>query len=101
MTEPYKMLQAGRIRWTSRDARKALGKSVDSRYRKVIAIIIESGFIYSVSNLVYIIASFVLDKAPLTQIGATIPSQLAGLAPTLIIIGVDERRGGVDIQPTN
>ncbi|KAL0570690.1 hypothetical protein V5O48_011265 [Marasmius crinis-equi] len=82
------LMTAGRIWWISREAREGLGKRVKSTYTTIVAITIESGFIYSTSLLViYIIVLANVDQPG--HFDATVVStQLSALAPTLLIVRV-------------
>jgi len=78
-------LTAGRIAWFARNADFLLGQRLIQRYNATIAILVESGFIYSV----YI----TLDLATLkNKIGHAILDagliQIVGIVPTLIIVQV-------------
>jgi len=78
-------LTAGRIGWFARNAQLLLGQSIVQRYNTTVAILIESGFIYSV----YIS----LDLATMTNnVGHAILDagliQVVGIVPTLIIVQV-------------
>ncbi|KAK1219997.1 hypothetical protein PQX77_017259 [Marasmius sp. AFHP31] len=84
-------LTAGRILWISREARRSMGSHVKSRYNTMVAVITESGILYSTVLLTYTILTMTLDP----QGGGLIPvdlsmlsTQLSGLAPTLIIVRV-------------
>jgi len=81
-------LTAGRIWWICRQARTYLKTDMQKRYVSSIAIIVESGVIYSASVLTYLI----LDAIPSTR-ETPIPivevlAQLVGIVPTLIIVRV-------------
>ncbi|KAJ8085437.1 hypothetical protein PM082_004253 [Marasmius tenuissimus] len=85
------LITAGRISWLTREARALLGRRVDTRYKRIVAIIIESGMLYSTTLLVSVIIPFVMDSGsagfiPVDLSALTI--QLSGLAPTLIIVRV-------------
>jgi len=78
-------LTAGRIWWFARNAQRLLGQNIVQRYNTTVAILIESGFIYSV----YI----GLDLATMSNnIGHAILDtgliQVVGIVPTLIIVQV-------------
>jgi len=78
-------LTAGRIWWFARNAQRLLGQNIVQRYNTTVAILIESGFIYSV----YIS----LDLATMSNnIGHAILDngliQVVGIVPTLIIVQV-------------
>ncbi|KAI3608908.1 hypothetical protein WG66_011030 [Moniliophthora roreri] len=77
---------AGQIWWSSREARRLLGHEVDRRYKRVVAMVIESGFLYTASLVAEVSVSqsasslgFELELFPLVAL-------MAGIAPTLIIL---------------
>ncbi|ESK92636.1 hypothetical protein Moror_16054 [Moniliophthora roreri MCA 2997] len=83
------LLTAGRIWWISREARKHLGPAIKTKYNTIVAIILESGILYPIFLITYVVYTFVLDP----EVQGSIPFQLflvtyqvAGIAPTLIII---------------
>ncbi|KAK1230633.1 hypothetical protein PQX77_006263 [Marasmius sp. AFHP31] len=95
------LLTAGRIWWISREARKLGGKPLSSRYNAIVAIIIESGFIYSATTLLYIILAMTIDPEAhgLMPIDLSVlSSQMAGLAPTLIIVRVAYNKSVESVQ---
>ncbi|EEB88944.1 hypothetical protein MPER_13020 [Moniliophthora perniciosa FA553] len=80
------LIIAGRIWWLSREPRKLMGHEVDGRYKNVVAMVVESGFLYSASLVVEVSATqsfsnlgFGLDLSPVTAL-------MVGIAPTLIIL---------------
>uniref|UniRef100_A0A0W0EYN0 Uncharacterized protein n=1 Tax=Moniliophthora roreri TaxID=221103 RepID=A0A0W0EYN0_MONRR len=85
------LLTAGRIWWISREARKHMGPAIKTKYNTIVAIILESGILYPI-----FLTTAVVYNLLLTDSGSTgsVPFQLllvtyqvAGIAPTLIIIG--------------
>uniref|UniRef100_A0A0W0FN75 Uncharacterized protein n=1 Tax=Moniliophthora roreri TaxID=221103 RepID=A0A0W0FN75_MONRR len=77
---------AGRIWWSSREPREIMGRGVNRRYRQAIAMIVESGFLYSATLIVDVAfkqsvstLGFGLDLFPLVAL-------MVGIAPTLIIL---------------
>ncbi|ESK91991.1 hypothetical protein Moror_10357 [Moniliophthora roreri MCA 2997] len=77
---------ASRIWWVTRDARKFLGQEIERTYKRIILVLIESGFIYSASLIanVSVVQSassldFGLDLNGVTYL-------MVGIAPTLIIL---------------
>ncbi|ESK84566.1 hypothetical protein Moror_6089 [Moniliophthora roreri MCA 2997] len=83
------LLTAGRIWWISQEARKHMGPAIKTKYNTIVAIILESGILYPIfltASIVY--ASLVdPDSHGLTPFSfAVIAYQVAGIAPTLIII---------------
>ncbi|KAL0563754.1 hypothetical protein V5O48_018308, partial [Marasmius crinis-equi] len=51
----------GRIWWVSREARKTMGQATDKRYKAIIASILESGALYSVTLLVTVLVPILVD----------------------------------------
>ncbi|KAK1226129.1 hypothetical protein PQX77_010904 [Marasmius sp. AFHP31] len=85
------LITAGRIWHITREARKVLGSSIRSRYRTIVAIIMESGSLYTVTLLATIILYFTVDPKNTGGIPvdlAVLSTQLSGLAPTIIIVRV-------------
>ncbi|KAK7032485.1 hypothetical protein VNI00_013053 [Paramarasmius palmivorus] len=81
---------AGRIWWITRQARQLMGQRINSKYRTIIAIILESGSIYPTSIIVYLIIANTLyytNTAGILPIDLyPVVWQAAGIAPTLIIV---------------
>ncbi|KAF8179102.1 hypothetical protein K438DRAFT_1517737, partial [Mycena galopus ATCC 62051] len=80
---------AGRIWWISRQSRAYLGAAAQRRYVSSIAVLVESGMVYSATILAYLIVISYPNLAntlgePILQI----LSQVMGIAPTLIIVRV-------------
>ncbi|KAJ6467737.1 hypothetical protein C8R45DRAFT_1171130 [Mycena sanguinolenta] len=80
---------ACRIWWISRQARAYLGATAQRRYIFSIAVLVESGMVYSATILAYLIMIQYPSLAntlgePILQI----VSQVMGIAPTLIIVRV-------------
>ncbi|KAF8816460.1 hypothetical protein BYT27DRAFT_7184006 [Phlegmacium glaucopus] len=91
-------LTAARIGWFARNARLILGQSLLQRYNATIAILIESGLLYSL----YI----GLDLAMLNnKVGHIILDagliQIVGIMPTLIIVQVGLGRAVHDLEANN
>ncbi|KAK1218138.1 hypothetical protein PQX77_019181 [Marasmius sp. AFHP31] len=83
-------LLAGRIYYIHREARALLGKGVNTFYRTLIAIIIESGILYPIILIIY-----VFSPAQMILYPALI--QVVGIAQTMIIV----RTGlGLDSTPS-
>ncbi|KAJ7754378.1 hypothetical protein DFH07DRAFT_959827 [Mycena maculata] len=84
-------LTAGRIWWVRRDASVLAYSAGVRRYNTVIAIILESGAIYCVCVIFYVIVVSVLnpgDFTPLVDIFRGSVPQIMNIAPTLIIVRV-------------
>ncbi|KAJ7879056.1 hypothetical protein B0H14DRAFT_2710377 [Mycena olivaceomarginata] len=81
-------LTAGRIWWIGRQARVHLKPDVQRRYSNSISVIVESGVIYSVGLLAYLI----LGAIPFTLVAqdptVEMLAQLVGIVPTLVIVRV-------------
>ncbi|KAJ7432403.1 hypothetical protein FB451DRAFT_1316923 [Mycena latifolia] len=94
-------LTAGRIWWIRRDA-SILGLSDSAfvqRYNTIIAIILESGAIYCIGVIIYVIFVSVLNPGnftPLIDIGRAAVPQIMNIAPTLIIVRVGLGYGVAD-----
>ncbi|KAJ7261886.1 hypothetical protein C8J57DRAFT_1719512 [Mycena rebaudengoi] len=82
-------LTAGRIWWMSRDARIVLGSKFVRKYDMVIEIILESGAIYCICIVIYVICASIPTVSPilLNIFRGAIP-QIMNIAPTLIIVRV-------------
>ncbi|ESK86773.1 hypothetical protein Moror_15151 [Moniliophthora roreri MCA 2997] len=83
------LLTAGRIWWISREARKHMGPAIKTKYNMIIAIILESGILYPIFLTTGVIYNLSVDpdshgSAPFSL--STVVYQVAGIAPTLIII---------------
>ncbi|KAJ7862816.1 hypothetical protein B0H13DRAFT_2565987 [Mycena leptocephala] len=88
-------LTAGRIWWIRRDARIVL-ESVH-RYNTAIAVILESGAIYFLSMLFYLLAfSLLAENSPAGAIFSAAVPQIMNIAPTLMIVRVGLGRTGHD-----
>ncbi|KJA18262.1 hypothetical protein HYPSUDRAFT_45430 [Hypholoma sublateritium FD-334 SS-4] len=74
------VLMAGRIWWIARKARSILGPGLSSKYNTMIAIIVESGVIYSIYVVLDVVFPDLLLDAGLAQV--------VGIVPTLIIVQI-------------
>ncbi|EEB89328.1 hypothetical protein MPER_12583 [Moniliophthora perniciosa FA553] len=77
---------AGRIWWMTWDTREFMGQKIEQTYKRIILVLIESGFLYSAS----IIAKFSVIQS-LSSLGFGldlngVTSLMVGIAPTLIIL---------------
>ncbi|KAF8179081.1 hypothetical protein K438DRAFT_1529181, partial [Mycena galopus ATCC 62051] len=80
---------AGRIWWISRQSRAYLGAAAQRRYVSSIAVLVESGMVYSATILAYLIViSYPSLANTLGEPILQIVSQVMGIAPTLIIVRV-------------
>ncbi|KAJ6563358.1 hypothetical protein DFH09DRAFT_1159005 [Mycena vulgaris] len=93
-------LTAGRIWWIHRDARILLESASLRRCNTVIAIILESGAIYCLSLVLYVISySFVDPKlTPLNRILEGALPQIVNIAPVLIITHYSLFAGTGDVR---
>jgi len=86
------MLMAGRIWWIARKARSILGPRLSSKYNTMIAIIVESGIIYSIYVVLDVVYPDLVLDAGLAQI--------VGIVPTLIIVQIGLGRDAHDVDTT-
>ncbi|KAJ7494144.1 hypothetical protein FB451DRAFT_1388251 [Mycena latifolia] len=89
-------LTVGRIWWLARAAREVLGKKVVKKYYTVCAMILESGSLFGVGGIAYIVMVMVLPWES-TMTGAVI-GQLVGIAPTIIALRVGLRCSVEDVD---
>jgi len=82
-------LTAGRIWWISHHSRAYLEAAAQRRYTYAIALIVESGMLYSATILAFLIViSFPSLSSTLEEPLLQIVTQVMGIAPTLIIVRV-------------
>ncbi|KAF8960650.1 hypothetical protein BDZ97DRAFT_1296114 [Flammula alnicola] len=86
------VLMAGRIWWIARKARAILGPGLSSKYNTMIAIIVESGVIYSMYVVLDVVYPDLILDAGLAQI--------VGIVPTLIIVQIGLGRDAHDVDTT-
>ncbi|KAF7359788.1 hypothetical protein MVEN_00703900 [Mycena venus] len=82
-------LTAGRIRWICRQSRAYLKVADQRRYASSVAILVESGMVYSAAILTYLVVISI--PGLVNTLGEPILQMLAqvmGIAPTLIIVRV-------------
>ncbi|KAI3616735.1 hypothetical protein WG66_017150 [Moniliophthora roreri] len=94
------LLTAGRIWWISQEARKHMGPAIKTKYNTIVAIILESGILYPIFLTTAVIYSLLLDPDAVGSIPfslALVAYQVAGIAPTLIII---RAAGGKTVEHT-
>ncbi|KAF7345941.1 hypothetical protein MVEN_01616500 [Mycena venus] len=83
------LLTAGRIWWISRQPRAYLGAAAQRRYASSIALVVESGMVYSATILTFLVVISFPSVAPtLEEPLLQIVTQVMGIAPTLIIVRV-------------
>jgi hypothetical protein len=88
-------LTAGRIWWICRQARTYLKTDVQRQYISSISILVESGVIYSVSVLIYLILGAIPSASIVQEPVMEMLAQVVGIVPTLIIVRVGL---GVSVQ---
>ncbi|KAF8148342.1 hypothetical protein K438DRAFT_1989251 [Mycena galopus ATCC 62051] len=85
---------SGRIWWLALKAREVLGRKITTKYNTACVMILESGALYCVGGIVYIILAFHQpnDQQPIASAFArtngAILGQLVGIAPTIIAVRV-------------
>ncbi|ESK85030.1 hypothetical protein Moror_15723 [Moniliophthora roreri MCA 2997] len=95
------MLTAGRIWWISQEAQKYLGPAIKTKYNTIVAIILESGILYPIFLTTYVVYLLLLDPESTGSLPfslLTVTYQVAGIAPTLIII---RAAGGKTVEHTS
>ncbi|KAJ6594768.1 hypothetical protein B0H19DRAFT_69507 [Mycena capillaripes] len=88
------VLTAGRIWWMRRDACIVLESAHVRKYDTAIVIILESGAIYCLAIIIYLIAVSVAtsDNSPVSAIVRAAMPQIMNIVPTLIIVRTGLRR---------
>ncbi|KAJ6616631.1 hypothetical protein B0H10DRAFT_1378588 [Mycena sp. CBHHK59/15] len=81
-------LSAGRIWWISRRSRAYLNTEVRKRYITSISVLVESGMIYPLSVLAYLILGAIPDASIVQEPLFQMIAQIVGIVPTLIIVRV-------------
>jgi len=89
------ILTGGRIWWIYREARICLKTDVQKRYLSSLAILVESGVLYSATVLAFLILVTVVPTRISTPAIYQMLAQIMGIAPTLIIVRVGL---GVSVQ---
>ncbi|TFK97974.1 hypothetical protein BDV98DRAFT_607234 [Pterulicium gracile] len=84
---------AGRIWWVSRNARNVLPGCYRAKHNRVIAVIIESGGIYSFTLIIFTSLMRIGSQNKIRIVYQAL-AQLAGITPTLIIV-----RMGLGLKP--
>ncbi|KAK7458074.1 hypothetical protein VKT23_009980 [Stygiomarasmius scandens] len=77
----------GRILYLSNSSRSVFGDGLDKKYKKIVAVILESGALYSAFLITYL--ALVVSETGLrsgSQVLQPSVIQITGLAPTLIIV---------------
>ncbi|KAK1221511.1 hypothetical protein PQX77_015630 [Marasmius sp. AFHP31] len=85
----------GRIWWISREVRLLIGRDgSNTRYRTIIATILETGILYSASQTMSVALTWFEGRdgkevqSPLSYLVRLFALQMAGLAPTLLIVRI-------------
>lgn len=91
-------LIASRIWWRSRQSGSELGWRHQAKYNWIIAVVIESGAIYSFSLLIYLVLYTIESQAQKLILDSL--CQIASIMPTLIIVRIGLGMGPHDISTT-
>ncbi|KIM43691.1 hypothetical protein M413DRAFT_69074 [Hebeloma cylindrosporum] len=86
----------GEIFWIAREVRKIMGSKMVSHYHFTIGILVESGLIYTVSNLLVVI----LSPTKFIVMAAAIVVRVVCIMPILIIVQIALGRGTKNVQTT-
>ncbi|KAF8901216.1 hypothetical protein CPB84DRAFT_1846969 [Gymnopilus junonius] len=92
------VLTAGRIWWLARKAQVILGARVIERYNSTIAVLIESGFLYSLYTILDLAVRNTRVVNTIVDAGLI---HVVGIMPTLIIVQVGLGRSAHDIETTH
>ncbi|KAF7375577.1 hypothetical protein MSAN_00446000 [Mycena sanguinolenta] len=97
------ILTAGRIWWIRREAIRVLESAHIRKYNTIVAIILESGAIYCLS-IIFFLISISATSSPdttISQISQSALPQIMNIAPTLIIVrvGLGHTAGGTISEP--
>ncbi|KAJ8085702.1 hypothetical protein PM082_004520 [Marasmius tenuissimus] len=85
------LLTAGRIWWTVRQVGQITGSRVYTKYRILLATILESGFLFSATQVVGIVFELTTDPDNTGLLPfnfSVISTQMAAIAPTVIIVRI-------------
>ncbi|KAJ7142752.1 hypothetical protein C8R44DRAFT_761042 [Mycena epipterygia] len=80
-------LTVGRIWWLARSARHMMGRKVVNKYYTVCAMILESGALYCIGGICFIILAIHI-LLPDSILSGAVLGQLVGIAPTIITVRV-------------
>ncbi|KAJ7142723.1 hypothetical protein C8R44DRAFT_761012 [Mycena epipterygia] len=83
-------LTVGRIWWLAREARHVMGRKVADRYYTACAMILESGALYCLGGIVFLVVGLTSANTVTSSLifpGAVL-AQLVGIAPTIIAVRV-------------
>ncbi|KDQ52178.1 hypothetical protein JAAARDRAFT_62112 [Jaapia argillacea MUCL 33604] len=95
------LLIVGQIWWVAREMNTTLGSPVTKKYRNIVAMLSESGAAFALSLVLYLI---VTEVAPTwNAIFFSVAIQVAGIAPTLIIVRVGQSQAAeqTTMEPRN
>ncbi|KAA1470160.1 hypothetical protein DENSPDRAFT_879498 [Dentipellis sp. KUC8613] len=92
------VLIASRIWWMSRQSEKAMGRAASVKYRDAIAMVVESGAVYSVSLLINLVV--ISTAKEYTNIVGCANNLLMSIAPTLIIVRAGMSKDFESVQET-
>ncbi|KAF9044463.1 hypothetical protein BJ165DRAFT_1528995 [Panaeolus papilionaceus] len=88
------ILTAGRIMWIARQIKKAMGPSFVSQYYFAVAIVVESGLLYTGANVLLII----LSPTKFVLLGSVFAIRAVCIMPILIIVQVATGKSIDDLQ---
>ncbi|KAF5350810.1 hypothetical protein D9758_010405 [Tetrapyrgos nigripes] len=87
-------LTAGRIYWINHEAGAILGSAVQTRYKMIAAMIMESSILYSTATIAGVVSMFAHNVLA-SDIAVNAQTQLVGIAPTLLVVRVGL---GIDVK---
>ncbi|KAF8186648.1 hypothetical protein BJ912DRAFT_457399 [Pholiota molesta] len=89
-------MTAGKIIWISREVSHIMGPKMMPHYQFAVAILVESGMMYTISSLLVLI----LIRTPFIFLAAAIVIRLSCIVPILIIVQIALGRSIQDVQRT-
>ncbi|KAK7028072.1 hypothetical protein VNI00_015023 [Paramarasmius palmivorus] len=92
---------AGRIWWISRQARAQMGTEINSKYKTIVSILLESGILYPLAIILYLVVDNTIDSDGLGLLPFNIyvvVHQIAGLAPVLIMVRAQRGKTTESVQ---
>ncbi|KDQ52180.1 hypothetical protein JAAARDRAFT_210732 [Jaapia argillacea MUCL 33604] len=95
------LLIVGRILWLAHEFDATLGSPATKKYRNIVAMLLESGAAFALTLILYLIMTGV---APAWNgIFFNAATQIAGIAPTLIVVRVGQSQAAAQIamEPSN
>ncbi|THU89568.1 hypothetical protein K435DRAFT_969017 [Dendrothele bispora CBS 962.96] len=87
-------LTAGKIFWINHEAGIILGSAVQTRYRMIAAMIMESSILYSTAIIAGVVSIYARNVLA-SEIAVNSQTQLVGIAPTLLVVRVGL---GIDVK---